>query len=140
MLSKEKKEKAFKKLKEYTDDELAILSKMYDKEYDMYLYFITIFKALHLSGRNLNEEQVKAINEYVDNFGKVFDDSYLMPNETYSDDELERIEQAFNTSFKDYVLTLTYITYCHSQNTNDISFDDFIKAYNVMLDMGKNYD
>lgn len=29
-----------------------------------------IFKALHL---NLNEEQVKAINEYV--FGKVFDDS-----------------------------------------------------------------
>lgn len=54
------KEKAFKKLKEYTDDELAILSKMYD------MYFITIFKALHLSGRNLNEEQVKAINEYVD--------------------------------------------------------------------------
>lgn len=79
---------------------------MYDKDYDMYLYFITIFKALHLSGRNLNEEQVKAINEYVDNFGKVFDDSYLMPNETYSDDELER---AFNTSFKDYILTLTYI-------------------------------
>lgn len=140
MLSKEKKEKAFKKLKEYTDDELAILSKMYDKEYDMYLYFITIFKALHLSGRNLNEEQVKAINEYVDNFGKVFDDSYLMPNETYSDDELERIEQAFNTSFKDYILTLTYITYCHSQDTNDISFDDFIKAYNVLLDMGKKYD
>lgn len=139
MLSKEKK-KPLKKLKEYTDDELAILSKMYDKDYDMYLYFITIFKALHLSGRNLNEEQFKDINEFVDNFGKVFGDLYLMPNETYSDDELERIEQAFNTSFKDYILTLTYIVYCHSQDTNDISFDDFIKAYNVLLDMGKSYD
>ena len=99
MLSKEFKEKAFKKLENFTGDELELLSKMYDKDYDMYQYFTVIFKMLHKNGNHLEDEHIKVLNEYVDNFGKVFNDIYLLPDETYSDEELKRIVQAFTTGF-----------------------------------------
>ena len=113
MLSKEFKEEAFKKLENFTGDELELLSKMYDKDYDMYQYFTVIFKMLHKNGNHLEDEHIKVLNEYVDNFGKVFNDIYLLPDETYSDEELKRIVQAFTTGFKPYILTISHIVYCH---------------------------
>lgn len=137
MLSKEFKEEAFKKLENFTGDELELLSKMYDKDYDMYQYFTVIFKMLHKNGNHLEDEHIKVLNEYVDNFGKVFNDIYLLPDETYSDEELKRIVQAFTTGFKPYILTISYIVYCHKYG--DISFKEFEDSYDMTLEQLEDY-
>lgn len=137
MLSKKFKEEALKKLENFTGDELELLSKMYDKDYDMYQYFTVIFKMLHKNGNHLEDEHIKVLNEYVDNFGKVFNDIYLLPDETYSDEELKRIVQAFTTGFKPYILTISHIVYCHKYG--DISFKEFEDSYYMTLEQLEDY-
>lgn len=110
---------------------------MYDKDYDMYQYFTVIFKMLHKNGNHLEDEHIKVLNEYVDNFGKVFNDIYLLPDETYSDEELKRIVQAFTTGFKPYILTISHIVYCHKYG--DISFKEFEDSYDMTLEQLEDY-
>lgn len=57
--------------------------------------------------------------------------------ETYSDEELKRIVQAFTTGFKPYILTISHIVYCHKYG--DISFKEFEDSYDMTLEQLEDY-